>query len=158
MPASHLRFFLVDQGAVPFAINFLLNGAIAWALNREASEIPLVAGVATDTVATSFLLPLLTCLIVTPMLAKQVASGKLAPLAVTPPGVAGRLLGRGALLRGLALGGAGVVVAAGVVLVLLQVAPATWAKPSFLWFKAGYAAVLAALVTPVIAWLAIAKR
>ncbi len=160
MSEAHRRFFLVEQGAIPFAFNFVLNGAIAWALFRNASEVPMLgeSSVVVDTLATSFLLPLLTCLIVTPMLAKQVASGKVAPLVVTPSGVAARLLSGGALLRGVVLGAAGVALAGVVVLALLQFSPASWEKTSFLWFKASYAAALAALVSPAIAWLAISRR
>jgi len=156
------RFLLVDQSLVGFAFNFVLNGAIAWAINRNAASIPFAgeASIVGDTVITSFLLPFLTCLIVTGLIQKQIASGKLAALPSAPDaGVAGFLAARGTALRGALLGIAAIaLVAAPTLLALGALGVDELARDAFLFFKAGYAGVLAALVQPIIAWFALAPR
>ena len=161
LAASQQRFLLVEQSLVPFGINFVLNGAIAWALFRAAESVPFAgqSSIVGDTLITSFLLPLLTCLIVTALLQKQIATGKLARFAEAPRGLAGFLAARGKLARGALLGVAAVVLVALPTLLALSAAGVeALARDSFLWFKAVYAGGLAALVQPAIAWLALAPR
>jgi len=156
------RFLFVDQSLVPFAINFVLNGGIAYAINRNASSIPFAgeASIVGDTVITSFLLPFLTCLIVTALIHKQIAGGKIAALPSAPgSGVGGFLAARGKALRGALLGVAAIaLVAAPTLLALGALGVDALARDAFLFFKAGYAGVLAALVQPIIAWVALAPR
>jgi hypothetical protein len=161
LAASQRRFLIVEQSVVPFGVNFLLNGAIAWATFRAAVSVPFAgqSSIVGDTLVTSFLLPLLTCLIVTVLLQKQLAAGKAPAFAEATRGVGGFLAARGKLARG-ALLGVAAVIAVGVptLLVLSAVGVDTLARNSFLWFKATYAGGLAALVQPAIAWLALARR
>jgi len=156
------RFLFVDQSLVPFAINFVLNGGIAYAINRNASSIPFAgeASIVGDTVITSFLLPFLTCLIVTALIHKQIAGGKIAALPSAPGSGVGRFLAaRGKALRGALLGVAAIaLVAAPTLLALGALGVDALARDAFLFFKAGYAGVLAALVQPIIAWVALAPR
>ncbi|HEU4429762.1 MAG TPA: hypothetical protein VFT98_13455 [Myxococcota bacterium] len=156
------RFLFVDQSLVPFGINFVLNGAIAYAINRNASSIPFAgqASIVGDTVITSFLLPFLTCLIVTGLIHKQIAGGKLAALSSAPgSGAFGFLAARGKALRGALLGVAAVaLVAAPTLLALGALGVDELARDAFLFFKAGYAGALAAIVQPIIAWVALAPR
>jgi hypothetical protein len=158
---EHRRMLVVEQGVGATLVNFLLNAGIAWALFHSVDRVPLwgQSSIAGDTFATAFLLPLLTCLIVTRAVRRQVADGRVSPLAAAPRSGAVRLLlalptGR----RGMLLGIGGVALAAiPTVLWFAWAGPSELPRGSFLWFKASFAAVLAAGVTPLIAWLALAS-
>ena len=155
----HRRFLLIEQGAIPTVFNLVLNGLIAWALFRSAAAVPLwgESSVGVDLLATGFLLPFLTCVIVSAVVARHVRAGKVPPL---PPGQLphSRWFLRSSSARGLFLGCAGV---------LFGAAPIVWAlslgraEPlpvaSFVGFKAVWAAMLALLVTPVVGWWALAS-
>jgi len=159
--AEQRRFLAIHQGLVPAMINFVLNGAIAWALFRNAGSVPLWGGesnIGIDTLSTCFLLPAITCLIVTPLVRGQVKKG-------AAPAFAGALPGwlapfqRALPARAAAIGLAGVVLGGGIVLGGLGAAgiEALGVAP-FVTFKAIYAGILAALVTPAIGLLALADR
>jgi len=160
--ATLRRFFLVDQSLVPFGINFVLNGAIAYAINRNATSIPFAgqSSIVGDTVITSFLLPFITCLIVTALIQKQISGGKLGAFASVPDaGLGGFLAARGNALRGALIGIAAIaLVAVPTLLALGALGVDELARDAFLWFKAAYAGALAALVQPLIAWLALMPR
>ena len=78
MTASARNRFIVTQQLVPFAINAVLNGWIAWALHKHDSALPLWGkdGYAMDLVMTGILLPGITWLIMWPLLLRQAAAGK----------------------------------------------------------------------------------
>jgi hypothetical protein len=161
MPLSgpHRRFLIIDQGAVPTLFNFALNGAIAWALFRSAEHVPLwgESSLGVDLLATAFLLPFLTTLIVSAIVARHVRDGKVPPLAREQlPNT--RWFERSAMMRGLALGVAGVVFGALPLVWVLTLAQAQpLAVSAFVTFKAAWAAMLALLVTPVVGWWALAN-
>ena len=160
LSAEQRRFLWVGQGVVAFAINVVLNGAIGWAMFRGAETIPLwgASSIGGDTLGTSFFLPAITCLIVTPLVRGQVRKG-------AAPAFEGALAGwlrpfqRPLPLRAVALGlvcipiagGAGVALLCALGVAALDFAP-------FLGWKALYAGVLAACVQPAIALLALADR
>ncbi len=161
MSVSYKRFLTVDQGLIPGCCNFIINGGIAWWLNRELEFLPMwgsewgEASIGVDTIATALLLPLITCLIVTPIIAKKVRSGALTPIQ-TPVLSDARLPANSSFMRGLIAGLIGVFFAAVPVLALWHfVGPDTLALTDFLWFKAGFAAVLGAVITALIAWWAL---
>ena len=88
----HFRFLAIYESAVPALINFVLNGAIAWWLFRSAAFVPFSgpSSIAGDTLITSFLLPLFSCLIITWLIQRGVERGELRPLVITPrAGLAG---------------------------------------------------------------------
>ena len=154
----HRKFLLIEQAAVPAVFNLLLNGAIAWALFRSASEVPLwgESSVGVDLLVTAFVLPYLTCVIVSRLVARDVRSGKLPRLD------AGQLphshwFLRSPSMRGLLLGAAGMLFFA---LPLVWALSLGQARPipvlSFVAFKAVWAALLALLVTPIVGWWALA--
>jgi len=155
----HRRFVLIDQGLVPMVFNVVLNGAIAWALFRAVAEVPLWgdSSVGMDLLFTAFLLPFLTCLIVSRLVARDVRSGKLPPL----PGVQlphSRWFERASWKRGLLLGVCGVVFAAVPLVWALSLGQARpFPTSSFVVFKAVWAGGLAALVTPIVGWWALAS-
>ena len=160
LSAEQRRFLWVGQSLVPFAINLVLNGAIGWAMFRGAESVPLwgASSIGGDTLGTSFFLPAITCLIVTPLVRGQVRRGAV-------PAFAGGLASwlrpfqRPLGLRACALGLVCVPLAGGLAIVLLSVlGVGALDFAPFLGLKALYAGVLAALVTPVIALLALADR
>jgi len=160
LSSAQWLYLAIGQLAVPVLINVVLNGAIGFAMFRGASEVPWLGtqSIVGDTLGTGFFLPAITCLIVTPLVRGHVRKGAAEPMRGTLP----RWLGafpRALVPRALALGLAGVAISAALLLALsallglesLRFAP-------FLGFKAGFAGLLGALVTPPIALLALADR
>jgi hypothetical protein len=154
------RFLWIGHRAVPFAINVVLNAAIGWAMFRGATTIPLwgEASIGGDTLGTSFFLPAITCLIVTPLVRAEVRKG-------TAPAVHGGLAAwlrpfhRAVPLRALLLGLASLPLAGGLgVALLLGLGVETLGFGPFLGWKALYSGVLAACIQPAIALLALADR
>ncbi|MBI4517629.1 MAG: hypothetical protein HY699_17630 [Deltaproteobacteria bacterium] len=157
MLPAHKRFLLLEEGVGSIVVNLLINGVIAFFMFRGAAAVPLWGqqSIAGDTIGTALLLPLFTCLIVTPLARRQVRAGAVPPLAALPAAM--RWLPRGTFRRGLLLGA----------LTVASVAPATIAALTaggvtqqsfwgFVAFKAIFAAALGAVVTPLIALYAIA--
>ena len=159
LSAEHRRFLVVDQGVVPAIFNLLINGGIAWLLFRSASVVPLwgESSIGVDLIATAILLPLLTCLIVSRIVASQVRSGKLSPLPALQVPTAGwshrSVLGRGLMLAAVCLVGA----AAPLVTALSLGRSQPFDVNAFIAYKALWAAMLAAAVTPPIGWWALAQ-
>src|ERR687888_395312 len=113
MSAAHRRYLLLEQGVGAAAFNFVLNAVIAWLMFRGEEEVPLWGqqSIAGDTIGTSLLLPLLTCLIVTRIARGHMRAGRVAPLGWTRAShPALGWLPRGTLARGLVLGLVGLVV------------------------------------------------
>lgn len=156
---EHRRFLLLQQGVGAAVINLLINGAIAWGLFRSLATVPLWGqeSIAGDTVATAFILPLLTTLIVSKIVGGQVALGKIErATTAAASGWLGLLAARRPVVRGAMIGAVCVVVAAlpvvaGFSVVEVEQLPFS----SFLGFKAAFGGVLGGLVTPLIAWAAI---
>jgi len=153
--------YLQEQGIGAAVFNFVLNGLIAWLAFRGQAMVPLWGqqSIAGDTIGTCFLLPFLTCLIATRIVRGHVRAGKVAALGWTRAShpVLGWLpagtLGRGAVL-GLVCTAVVAVLTIGALAALGVGEMRLW---PFLTFKATFAAVLAALVTPVVALWAIAE-
>lgn len=155
----HRKFLRIDQCLVPGIINVAINGGIAWALLRAHTEIPLWGdpSVGIDLIATGFLLPFFTCMIVSRIVGGQVRSGKLEPLASDQIGSRG-FHHRSILERALFLGTACVVFASAPMVAALEMANAQpIAFYSFVGFKAIWGGLLAVLLTPLIAWWALSS-
>lgn len=156
---QHRRFLLIEQAAVPTVFNFALNGGIAWVLFRSVATVPLwgESSVGVDLLVTAFLLPFLTCVIVSTLIARKVRAGKLPKLSQGQLPHS-RWFERSASQRGLFLGTAGV---------LFGALPLVWAlslgqsqpipMSSFVMFKAVWAGLLALMVTPIVGWWALAN-
>jgi ribosomal protein S18 acetylase RimI-like enzyme len=152
------RFLWREHAVVGFVVNVLINGAIAWATFRGAPAIPRwgASSIAGDTLATSFLLPAITCLIVTPLVRGAARRGAAPAHAGALPNALAAFA-RPLLPRALLLGLACLLVAGGLAVALLQAAGVeSLAFAPFVAGKALYAGVLAAFVQPAIAWLALA--
>ena len=160
LSAAQKGYLVVGQLIVPVLINFVLNGAIGFAMFRGASQVPLLGpeSILGDTLGTGFFLPAITCLIVTPLVRGHVRKGAAEPLRGSLPGWLAAFQ-RALVPRALALGLAGALLAGGLAFAGfrgLGIAALDFA--SFVAFKAGFAAALAALVTPLIALLALSDR
>src|SRR5262249_48356947 len=134
-----------------------LNAVIAVLLFRGAATVPLWGqqSIAGDTIGTTFLLPLITCLIATPLVRRQVLAGQVAPLPGIPVGT--QWLPRHTFWRGCVLGSfAALLLAPPVIGVLAALGVTQQSFWRFVAFKAVFAAALGAVVTPVIALWAIA--
>ena len=157
LAADHRRFLVVDQGVGPIIVNFLLNAGIAWLMFRSAATVPMwgQSSIAGDTLATAFILPFLTCLIVGKVVAHQVNKGQVRPLSQDdlPPS---SLAFRASYQKGALLGAICVVVTAiPVVWLLSTFGLSELARGDFILFKAIFAGVLGGLVTPLIGWWAL---
>jgi hypothetical protein len=160
LSAEQRRFLWLGQSLVPFVINVVLNGAIGWAMFRGVETIPFwgESSIGADTLGTSFFLPAITCLIVTPLVRGQVRKGK-------APVLTGALAGwlrpfqRPLGWRAVALGLACVPLGGGLAIALLTaLGVGALDFVPFLGWKALYSGVLAAAVAAVIALLALADR
>lgn len=155
----HKQFLLIEQGASPTIPNLVINVLITWLINRSSSTIPVwgAKSVAQDLMASGFLLPFLVCLIVSPLVARQVRSGKLPPLPLEQLPF-WRWFRFPVWVRGLYLGILGVLFGA---LPLVWALSIGQARPfpvgSFILFKAVWASMLALLITPIVAWWALAN-
>ena len=155
----HRHFLWVEQAAIPAVFNLLINGAIAWLLFRSITTVPLwgESSSGVDLLITGFLLPFLTCLIVSALVRRQVASGALPPLPTGQLPLSGWFR-RSVPARGAALGVAGMLFGAAPVVLALDLAGApAIAAGSFVAYKAIGAAALALLVTPFVGWWALAS-
>jgi hypothetical protein len=158
MSPRHRSYLLIEQGIGSGIFNVALNAAIAWLMFRGMQNVPLWGdqSIAGDTIGTAFILPLLTTLIASRIVRGHVRRGHVPALA-WPVASPGRWMPHGLTLRGIVLG---------VVCLLLVGFPATQALGAagvdemslggFVAFKALFAGVLAALVTPIVARLALA--
>jgi hypothetical protein len=156
---AHRSYLIREQVMTPVLMNVALNGIIAWLIFRARPIIPVwgEGGLVLDTIATLFLLPFLTCLIVTPLVRRGVARGKVPPLAWRAADHAAlgylplSVWGRGAAIGGLA-------VLAGFPLILGGLSLAgigSLAPLNVVALKGAYTGVLAGLIGPVIALCAI---
>lgn len=159
MLAVHRRFLLLDQGLYSVISNMLINGAIAWAINRKIAVFPFNGepGVVVNTLAISFLLPLLVCWIVTPLVTGKVRKGKLPGLGApqfAPAGVACRPT----WLRGVILGGAGMLlIGVPILAIWAALGPSEIGLTAYVTYTAVIAGVLAAFATPITAWWALQR-
>jgi len=161
MSTTRGRRFIIEQGIGSAIVNLVMNGAIAWALFRSLTSVPLWGqhSIASDTLVTTFLLPLHTCLIVTPLTRRRIRSGSLSPVEwrYSSDSALGRLP-RKAIPCALVFGVISLILAAPLALgalTALEVAQMSFER--FVVFKATFAAMLAAVVTPAIGLYALAE-
>jgi hypothetical protein len=160
MSRSHCRY-LLEQGVGAAVVNFAINAAIAWAMFRGAPSVPLWGqqSIMADTLGTCFMLPFITCLVVTPMARRHVRAGRVPALGWTRAShPALSWLPRRTAARGAVLGLACVATFAPVAWVGLgHYGVADLSVGGFVLFKGSFAAATAALVTPAIALWGIAE-
>jgi hypothetical protein len=159
MTGAHYRYLLLEQGAGGFLVNVGINLAIAWALFRSLASVPLwgATSIAGDTVATCFLLPFMTCVIVTRMAVREIRRGRFAAPSwrrTSSPTLA--RLPANTERRALLLGGITVATLAPLTICLLVVIGIDQLSfQNFLVFKSLFAGILGGALTPVIALAAL---
>ncbi len=154
LTARHRRWLVIEQVAVPAALNLVLNAGIAWLLFRAHSRLTLwgEAGVGVDLIVTGFLLPFAICLINSRLIRRQVESGKIPPLdsSATPVGLASA----SSVRRAVVLAGFGVALGSLPMLAIMALAEPL-PVGAFVGLKGIWAGVLAAAISPVVAWWAL---
>lgn len=151
----HRRYLLIDNGVGPLVTNLVINALIAWLIYRNATHVPLwgQSSIAGDTIATSFLLPLITCLIVTPLARGKVRAGQVPQLMRA---ASWKWLPHNTALRGVIIGIACLLVLTPVTLLGFRLLGINGLKPwHFVYFKGSFAALEGLLVTPLLALWAI---
>lgn len=159
LSAQHRRFLTIDQCAIPTVINLVANGAICYLLNRSVTLFPLWGGssVAVDLLATAFLLPFLLCVISSKSVAKMVTSGKLPPIPASQYPL--DIFQLSPLKRGLGLAAAGLIFAGAPILMALSLGGSQgFPLLNYVIFKGVWAALVAAVVSPLVGWWALADE
>jgi hypothetical protein len=157
-----LRHYLLTEHVVGSAVvNFVLNGLIAWLSFRHLEVVPMLGqqSIMGDMVGTTIVLPVLTCLIVTRIVAWHLRTGKVSipDWSSASQSFLGKLP-NGAFARGLALAVPTMLLAVPLLYGLLMAAGVTSLElRPFVLFKASYSAVMAALVQPVVAMWALTR-
>ena len=160
LSGAHRRWVLLNAVVITALINAGLNAAIAWMSVRNQHSVPawglpLVGKVSTvvDTVGTMFFLPLITTLLCTTAVWRELRAGRFGRLDAGSSHAVHRLpVGR--LRRGLVLGALCLLGAPLIVVVLVAVDGVS--NTAFVLYKAAFAVALGAVVTPVIAVRAMA--
>ncbi len=154
----HRSFLIIEQSVFAGIINVVINAAIGWLLMRSLSAVPLWGNpsMGVDLLATGFLLPFFTCIVVSRLTRRQVESGKLPALEpdqIRPLGVHRR----SSIIRAIMMGSIGVIFFSTPLVVLLDLAQASPVPfTSFLIFKAIWAGIFSMIGSPLIAWWALA--
>jgi hypothetical protein len=156
------RRLLVVQALGGFVLNLPLNGAAAWLGFPPVARLPLWARancVAFDTFGTSFFLPLVTCLVLTPLARRSLRSGALDPLPRTSLPALVRfwpesMAGRGALVGLMSI----VTVALPALALLGALGVESMNRGESTLYKALYTGLLGAIVTPLFGLRALADR
>jgi hypothetical protein len=160
LSSRQLQYLLVGHGCVPFAINFALNGATGWLMFRGVDPVPtwgIASSAGPDLIGTCFFLPAITSLIVTPIVRRHARSGLVRRVSEADLPSWMRSFHRALAIRAVLFGLACLVVVGTLLAgVLLLAGPAQLGLTPFLWLKASFSALLGALVTPVIALVALA--
>lgn len=161
MPLSPAhRNLLLGQAIGSVVLNVPLNGGAAWATFPPIAALPVFARgncVAGDTIGTSFFLPLVTCLVLTPIVRRLLRGGATAPIKRADlPGYArflpANFVGRGALVGLLSALSFGILT-----LVLLSVLGVeSMTRGQVAVYKAVYTAILGIVVTPLFGYRALA--
>jgi hypothetical protein len=150
------RKYLVHDHIIGSAIfNVLFNSLLAWLTFRHQPFVPMKGdpSIVGDTIGTALILPVLTCLIITPLVRRRLRSGKVEPLAAIPHDYRMVLwLPSWSFFRGLVVGIACLAWFAPVLLGLLLLAGVeSLPLGAFIIVKATYAGVMAACVSPIFA-------
>jgi hypothetical protein len=165
LPATQRRWILLNAIAITAVLNLVINAAIAWLSAAGTTRVPLWAtpivggpSTITDTVGTLFVLPLITNLLVTTAVRRDLRHGRLTHLnhpESDRPIL--RALPRSGTRRGVGLG---VCCVAGLgpaaVAILIATDPVGLSVTGFVLYKAILGVTLGTFVTPMIALRAMA--
>ncbi len=152
---EHRSYMIREHLMVPTLINVVVNGAIVAAIFRGQDPVLLEGGAVFDFLPISFLVAFMSCLIVTSVVARQVAKEDVAPLPAEALPTTGLAL-RPRWQRGLALGAASLTL-----LGLPAVGLTLWAGPEALPYwslvlsKATFGGLVGFLSGPIVGWWAL---
>ena len=138
-------------------INLAIAALLGWLLFLHGERVPMtgVHSAVTDTIVSAFMISFATCLIVTPVARRQMRSGRIAAL---NGGGLSALMPSGILWRAILLGAACVALVSPMMIVASEYVSARGiALRHFLLFKLAFAAAVGAVITPLIAALAISR-
>jgi hypothetical protein len=162
----HQRWIAINSVIVSAVANFAVNAGIAWFIVQGRPTVPLwpanslvSPSIFTDTVSTLFTLPLVTCVLCTRAVWRELASRRLTPL--NPAGLWHVLawLPESTWRRALLLGGISVLLLTPPVTLLFVLLHAQdLSNGEFLLYKPLFAAALGLFVTPLIAWRAMTDK
>ncbi|MEY4581067.1 MAG: hypothetical protein RL701_5770 [Pseudomonadota bacterium] len=145
------KYLIQDHVIAGSVINALLNAGLAWLGFRHHADVPMTGdpGIIRDTIATMVLLPLFTCVIVTPLVRKSLAAGKVEALYKPSPERSMLLwLPSSSFLRGLTLALASLALCGAPILgIFLLAGVDAMSVGGYVLIKAIYAGVLAAIVS-----------
>lgn len=154
-------FLIQEQVIAPAIVNFVLNALIAWLIFRPVGTVPIWGnpGLVADVSSTLFILPLLTCLITTPLVKRAVGSPKLPAVTFGPnehPWL--RWLPQRALARAVVLGATTAVLVSPLALAaILPLGIEALPVVPFALGKGLLCALVATVVTPLAALYALAQ-
>lgn len=144
------RRYLVEQVIGSAVVNFLFNAGLAWLAFRQMQQVPLLGphSIVGDTIGTALLLPPIVALLSLPNFRSLFARRML----LLPPQLPRALpLPQQPLLLGLTLALLACLTLAPAALLLLTLTGVqSLSFAQFVCFKAGFAGLLAALITPLI--------
>jgi hypothetical protein len=160
----HLRWIVLNAVLGAALVNLVLSAALFWLSVRGRASVPVwpsgsvfAPSVLGDTVGTSLVLPFTTCLLCTAAVRRELAGGRLSRLRLAGVWWVLRALPVDRLRRSVLCGVLTTVCAAPVIASILSgVDTETLAAETFGVLKVAYAVGLGALVTPLIAWRAMA--
>jgi hypothetical protein len=148
------RFLFVQNTLGAAVINVVINGAIGWAITRGLAAFPIwsIPGAAADLAATGFGVSFGTCIAARIGVNWELARGRITALAPVPPYESWyRRLPRQTFARSVWFGVVSLpVFVLPLLLALLIAGTQTLPRMEFIWLKAGFSAVQAAIVTPLI--------
>ena len=155
MNSAHLRYLILEQGIGSAILNVGINAAIAYLMFANHSVVPFwgIESISADTLGTCFVLPFLTCMVVTRLVNFEVKRGRFAaPSWRRSSNWLLNMLPSKTLQRALVLGFlCAAVIAPVAILTLKATGVGDLPFSSFLLFKSLFAGGLAGLVGPVIA-------
>ncbi len=142
-------------------VNAIINGGLGWGLTHTFPSLPLwrIPGVVADIAGTAFGVTFGTCLGMALQIRRDMRRGKVGPVEASAlsPGVAALVASfpAGILKRSIGLGIVSVVFALPVVVALLVLGIGSLDRVPFVALKSSFAALQAAMVTPLIALAAL---
>ena len=149
--------FFISQQLTPGLINGLINGLIAWSMHRHTAALGLwtQGAYATDLIATGFLLPAISWLILRPLIGRQFKQGTAPQLETLPPPKLMKFMPTGFWTGTLVIGLMGMILVGGVSVVLLQLLGSPDIVGSdYAWFKGLFGMLLTLVLQPTMVFVA----
>lgn len=149
--------FFISQQLTPGLINGLINGLIAWSMHRHTAALGLwtQGAYATDLIATGFLLPAISWLILRPLIGRQFKQGTAPQLETLPPPKLMKFMPTGLWTGTLVIGLMGMILVGGVSVVLLQLLGSPDIVGSdYAWFKGLFGMLLTLVLQPTMVFTA----